>query len=327
MERRTFMALVSGGFLAAALGVEAQPAGKVWRIGYLAQASSHVGTDTLGAFREGLSELGYTEGQQYVMEVRNAEGRPERLQEFAAGLVALRVDVIVAASTPTALAAMRATRSIPIVMGVVADPVGSGFAQSFARPGGNVTGTALALDEVSSKWLELLMTVRGRLSRVAVLSNPANESARAMLGPLEVSARALKARLTVHDFTPAATPDIVFVAISGDRPDGLVVLPDAFIRSYAPRIAELATRMRVPAIYGNRPYVEAGGLMSYGADQREHFHRAASYVDKIFKGAKPADLPIERPTKFELVINLKTAKALGLTIPPSLLARADEIIQ
>jgi putative ABC transport system substrate-binding protein len=309
------------------LAGEAQQAGKSWRIGYLAQASPHVGTDALGEFKRGLRELGYVEGQQYIMEVRNAEGRPERLQEFAAELVALRVDVIVAGTTPPAVAAMRVTRSIPIVIGLAADPVGSGLVQSLARPGGNVTGSALAYDEVSGKWLELLTTVRGRLSRVAVLSNPTNESMPVMLGPLHASARALNVLLTIHDFAPGSAPDGVLDAVRRDRPNGLVVLPDAFIRTHVRRIADLATRMRVPAIYGNRPYAEAGGLMSYGPDLRESFRRAALYVDKIFKGARPTDLPIERPTKFEFVVNLKSAKAAGLTIPASLLARADQVIE
>lgn len=313
--------------LVTSMTAAAQHARTPWRIGYLAQASPQVGPDALGELKKWLSELGYAEGHQYVMEVRNAEGRPERLQQFAAELAALRVDVIVAASTPPAVAAMRATRSIPIVIGVSADPVGSGLVHSLARPGGNVTGTAVAFDEVSHKWLELLAAVRGNLSRVAVLSNSSNESMPAMLGPLHVAARVLKVRLTVHDFTPPRTPQDIFDAVGAERPDGLVVLPDAFIRIHSHRIAELAARMRLPAIYGSRQYVDDGGLMSYGPDFRENFRRAATYVEKILKGAKPADLPIERPTKFDLVINLRTAGGLGITIPTSLRVRADTVIE
>jgi putative ABC transport system substrate-binding protein len=310
------------------LPADAQQARTPWRIGYLAQASLQVGPDALGMFRSGLRELGYVEGQQYVMEVRDAGGQPERLQKFAAELVALRVDVIVAASTPPAVALMQVTRSIPIVTVAVADPVGSGLVQSLARPGGNVTGTALAFDEISHKWLELLTTVRGHLSRVAVLSNSTNQSMPILLGPLEASARALKVGLTVHDFTPVTPPDRVFAAVSTGRPDGLAVLPDAFIRTHGRAIAKLAIGLRVPAIYGNRPYVvDDGGLMSYGPDQRENSRRAATYVHKILTGAKPADLPIERPTRFELIINLKAAKAAGLAIPPSLLQRADHVVE
>lgn len=274
-----------------------------------------------------MKALGYDEGQHYVLEVRNAEGRPDRLRELAAELAALRVDVIVAASTPPAVSAMRATRSIPIVMAISGDPVGSGLVRSFARPGGNVTGNALAFDEVSRKWLELLMDVRPRLSRVAVISNPANESMRSMVEPLTASAQALNLNLAVFDFAPGESPASVLDRLRRDRLDGLIVLPDAHIRTQLAPIAEAAVRMRVPAVYGNRPYAEAGGLMSYGPDQREHFRRAATYVEKILKGAKPADLPVERPTKFELIINLRSAKAAGLTIPPALLGRADKVIE
>jgi putative ABC transport system substrate-binding protein len=321
--RRRLLALALLPFAAPAV---AQPR-KPWRIGYLAQASPAIGSDTLGEFRNGMKALGYQEGQHYVLEIRDAESRPERMQEFAAELVALRVDVIVAATTPPALSAMRATRSIPIVFAVAADPVGNGLVQSLARPGGNVTGNALAFDEVSRKWLELLMTVRSRLSRVAVLSNPSNDSMRIMLESLHASAPALNVKLTVYDFAPGSAFDSVLDSVRRDRPDGLVVLPDNYLRTHVRQITELATRLRVPAIYGNRPWAEAGGLMSYGPDQRENYRRAASYVEKILKGAKPADLPVERPTRFEFVVNLKSAREAGLTIPPSLLARADKVIE
>jgi putative ABC transport system substrate-binding protein len=235
--------------------------------------------------------------------------------------------VLVAHSTPSALAAMQATREIPIVTVAVADPVGSGLVRSFSRPGGNVTGTAWALDEVSSKWLELLRTIRGGLSRVAVLHNSTNRSMSAMLRPIEASARTLSVTLTLHDFTQAETLPTVFNAVAGARAEGLVVLPDAFLFDQRWRISEQIARMRLPAVYGNRRYVEAGGLMSYGPDLFESPRRAASYVDKILKGTKPGDLPVERSRKFELVINMKTTKALGVTIPPALLLQAEQVME
>ncbi len=323
--RRRLLGLVLVPF-AAPIGAWAQQR-KPWRIGYLAQADPAVGPDTLGQFKNGMKALGYDEGRDYVLEVRNAEGRPDRLQEFAAELAALRVDVIVASSTPPAVSALKATRSIPIVMAISGDPVGSGLVKSLARPGGNVTGTALAFDEVSRKWLELLVAVRPRMSNVAVVSNPSNVSMRGMLDPLGASTRALSLKLTVHDLAPGEGADSILAKLKRDRPDGLIVLPDAYIRSHIPQIAQGVARMRLPAVYGVAAYVEMGGLMSYGPDQREHYRRAAAYVEKILKGAKPADLPVELPTRFEFVINLKSAKEAGLTIPPALLARADRVIE
>jgi putative tryptophan/tyrosine transport system substrate-binding protein len=313
--------------LAVSARAEAQPPGKLWRIGYFAQAASAVGADTLGEFKRALGDLGYIEGQHYVLLVRDAGGQPERLQPLATELASAAVDIIVTASTPPALAALRATRSIPIVMAISADPVANGLVQSLARPGGNVTGMALAFDEISRKWLELLMAVRAPIARVVVLSNPTNESMRVMLQPLDASARVLSVKLSVHELAPGASPDTVLDSVRRERPDALVVLPDAFLRTHITRIAETAARMRAPAIYGNGAYVDAGGLMSYGADQRQSYRRAAAYVDRILKGAKPADLPVERPTKFELVINQKAARAAGLTMPASILLQADRVIE
>ena len=327
MDRRVFIGGLAGGLLAAPLAAGAQTARKPWRIGWLDQGSAEGGGPSIAAFRNGLKELGYADGQQYFTELRHADGRTEQLPALAAELVALPVDLIVAPSTPSALAASQATQAIPIVIVTVADPVGSGLVRSFSRPGGNVTGTALALDEVSQKWLELLRTVRGRLSRVAVLQNSTNRSMPAMLKSLEVSGRTLNVRLILHDFAKAETLVTVFSSIADDRPEGLVVLPDAFLQNQRARILEQVARMRLPAIYGTRGDVSAGGLMSYGPDFLANYFRAASYVDKILTGAKPGDLPVEQPTKFELVINMRTAKALGLTIPPSLLQRADQVIE
>jgi putative tryptophan/tyrosine transport system substrate-binding protein len=322
-SRRRLLGLA---LLPLASAVRAQPR-KPWRIGYLAQAAPQVNPDSLGQFKLGLEELGYAEGRDYALLVRNAEGDPARLDAFAAEFVRTRVDIIVAGTTPPAVAAMKATRSIPIVFAVAGDPVGSGLVQTLARPGGNATGNALAFDELCQKWLELLLTLRPRLSRVVVLTNPTNDSMRNMLEPLGISARSAKVALITHELSPGGDAKAALKKVRADRPDGLVVLPDAYIRTQLAHIANAAVRMRIPAVYGNRPYAEAGGLMSYGADQREHFRRTATYVDRILKGAKPAELPVERPTKFELVINLKSAKVVGITIPPALLGRADAVIE
>jgi putative ABC transport system substrate-binding protein len=309
-------------------GGQAQQTGKPWRIGFLSQATPQATIPGANAFRDGMKELGYVEGQKYVLELRHADGRSERLPTLAADLAAIPVDIIVSPSTPSSLAAMQVTRVIPIVTVAVADPVGSGLVRSLSRPGGNVTGLALGLDEISHKWMELLKTVcGGRLARVGVLQNSTNRSMPAMLGPLEASAGALNVATTVYDFTPTGTLERVFDAIAGDRLDGLVVLPDAFLQGERARIVKQIARIRVPSVFAHRLDAVAGGLMSYGPDFLDNYRRAATYVEKILNGAKPADLPVEQPRKFELLINTTTAKALNLTIPPSLLLRADQVIE
>ena len=323
VARRRLLAL---GLLPFAARVGAQPR-QPWRVAYLAQADPAVGPDTLGQFRNGMKGLGYEEGRHYVLEVRNAQGDPARLQQFAQELAARRPDVIVASSTPPAVSALKATRTIPIVMASSGDPVGSGLVQSLGRPGGNVTGTALAFDEVSRKWLELLMTLRPRLSHVGVVSNPANVSMRGMLDPLGTAVRDLGLKLTVHEFAPGEGADVLLGKLRRDRPDGLIVLPDAYIRSHIEDLSNGLASMQLPNIHGVAAYAELGGLMSYGPDQREHYRRAATYVEKILKGAKPADMPVELPTRFEFVVNLKSARAAGITMPPALLVRADKVIQ
>lgn len=309
------------------LAGHSQPSAKVWRIGFLAQATPETSAAGLNAFREGLRELGYAEKRNYVLEIRFADGQSERLPALAADLVAVPVDVIVTPSTPSALAAMQMTRTTPIVIVTVADPVGSGLVQSFSRPGGNVTGLALALDEVSHKWLEFLRSVRGRLSHVAVLQNSTNRSMPAMLGPLQASAASLNVALKVHDWTPAGRLERVVEALNSERPDGLVVLPDAFLQGQRARIIEQAARLRLPAVYAVRADALAGGLLSYGPDFLDNYRRAGTYVDKVLNGARPGDLPVERPKKFELVVNMRTAKALRITIPPALLLQADHVIE
>ncbi len=329
MKRRTFMALVSGGLLAVPLGGEAQQAAKVYRIGLLGGSppNSPGGRRAWEGFFQGMRELGYVEGQNILVEGRWYGDRTDRLPALAAELVRLKVDVIVAGATPAPEAAQRATSTIPIVMANHNDPVGGGLVASLAKPGRNVTGLATLSLELVGKRLQLLKEAVPGISRVAVLSNPTIPSqslelkeAKVAAGSLKVQLQALEARAP-GDFVGA------FSAMTKERAGGVIVLASSMFYAERTRIAELAAQSRVPAIYNLKGFAEAGGLMTYGIDIHESFRRAATYVDKILKGAKPGDLPVEQPTKFELVINLKTAKALGLTIPPSLLQRADELIE
>jgi len=325
--RREFIGTLAVFLLVVPLASEAQAPAKVHRIGFLTSRSPTDSPHLLEAFRQGLRELGYVEGQNIAIEYRFAEGRPERLPALAAELVRLKVDVIVTAAPPAHLAAKQATSTIPIVFVVTGDPVAEGLVASLARPGGNITGLSSIAPEVVGKQLELLKEVTPRVSRVAVLQNPSNHVHPAMLRQAEGAARALGVQLhTVQARTPPEI-DAAFEAMRSQRAGGVLVLRDLLFLAQRTQIAALAAKSRLPAVYGNKEVAEAGGLMAYGANTPQMYRRAATYVDKILKGAKPADLPVEQPTKFELVINLKTAKALGLTIPPSLLQRADEVIQ
>jgi len=330
--RRAFIGTLAGGLLAAPLAAEAQQAAKVTRIGYLSPnlaASPHLPE----AFRQGLRDLGYVEGRNVVIEYRDAEGKPERLPALAAELVALKVDVIVApASTLAALTAMQATKTIPIVFAGVGDPVTSGLVTSLARPGGNVTGLTGLGPELVGKRLELLTQAVPGVSRVAVLSRPGALGERTdkdMLKGVEGAGRALGVRLQFVEARGRGPEDFdrAFSDMTRARASALTVLPSAMFFNERRRLVDLAAKNRLPAVYPLREFVDAGGLMSYGPNFADLFRRAATYVDKILKGAKPGDLPVEQPTKFELVINLKTAKALGLTIPQSLLGRADQVIE
>ena len=327
IERRTFMAMLTGGIVVAPLAAEAQQAAKVARIGYLANhvaSSPHLPE----AFRQGLRDLGYVEGRNVVIEYRDAEGKLERLRALAAELVALKVDVIVASAYPGTLAAKNATNTIPIIMVAVADPVRIGLIASLVRPGGNITGlTLLAGTEIVGKHLELLKEAVPNLSRVAVLWNPANPMHVLRLREVEVAGRSLRVQLQILKVQGPEEFDSAFAAMTRERAGALYVVGDPMLSQHRRRLAELAAKSRLPAVYELKDHAEAGGLMAYGPNILDMYRRAATYVDKILKGAKPADLPVEQPTKFELVINLKTAKALGLTIPQSLLQRADEIIQ
>jgi putative ABC transport system substrate-binding protein len=326
IDRRAFLAGTGAVLLAAPLAADAQPAMKVPRIGLLWGSSPSAGGSYLDAFRQGLRELGYVEGQNIVIENRWAEGRQERFTDLAAELVRLKVDVIVAAISAAALAAKNATTTIPVVMLVVGDPVRFGFVASLARPGGNITGLTSVGDELFPKQLELLKEAVPRVSRVAVLWNPANPSHGPSLKSIEVAARSLGMQPQLQKARGPDEFDSAFAAMTRARAGALLVLADTMFNLHRTRIADLAVKARLPAMYGLREHVEAGGLVAYAANYADLCRRGATYVDKILKGAKPADLPVEQPTKFELVINLKTAKALGLTIPPSVLEMSRPLL-
>lgn len=326
-KRNTVLALFALGALP--LTSLAQQQGKLWRIGFLSARArpSTLDADVFGAFLGGMRNLGYLEGKTVQYEWRFADGKYERLPTLAAELVQLKVDLIVAATTPSALAAKEATKSIPIVMVSVGDPIGSGLVTSLARPGGNITGIANIIGETSKKQLERLFTALPRISRVAVLLNPDNQTSDANYKSVHEASKMLGVRIFP---APARTPDEIeraFSVMRKERAEALLVLGDSLFFSRRDQIAQLATKAKLPSVYGQREHAEAGGLMSYGANVRDIFRRAAIYVDKILKGTKPADIPVEQPNTVELVINLMTAKALGITIPQELLFRADEVIQ
>ncbi len=307
--------------------VEAQQPKKVQRVGYLGGPSLSSMSARTQAFRQGLRELGYVEGKNIAMEYRYAEGKLDRLPALAAELVRLKVDVIVAAGPTPTRAAKEATSTIPIVMAQSTDPVGSGFVASLARPGGNITGLSTLSPEISGKRLELLKEIIPRLSRVAALGSstvPGNAQA---LKETELAAQALGVKLQFLDVLGPKDIETAFREAGKGRADAVLVLGGPLFNSHRTQIVDLAVKSRLPAIYYAAEFVEDGGLMTYGVSVIDLFHRAAVYVDKILKGAKPADLPVEQPTKFELIINLKTAKQIGLTIPPNVLARADKVIK
>ncbi len=325
-----FAVVLAVGLTLVPLGTAAaQPPEKVPRVGYLnpGSLSDPVSQRRLEAFRQGLRDLGYVEGQNIAIESRWAEGK-YRYPALAADLVRLKVDVIVAQGGAATQAVQQATRTIPIVMSIVLDPVGSGLVPSLARPGGNVTGTSFMGPDLVGKQLQLLKEVVPKVSRVALLRNPANPASAQGLRDAEAAARALGVRLQALEARDPQEIDSAFAAMTRERAGALLILPDPIFGNQRRQIAELAAKRRLPAIYGGTPeYAEAGGLMVYGPNELDLNRRAAIYVDKLLKGAKPADLPVEQPTKFELVINLRTAKAIGLTIPQSVLIRADQVIE
>jgi ABC-type uncharacterized transport system substrate-binding protein len=326
-QKRITLWLLATLFLANVSLAEAQQPAKVPRIGFLSSLSPAAVSARMDAFRQGLRELGYVEGKNITLVFPSAEVKPERLPDLAAELVSLKVDVIVAAGTVAVQAAREATKTIPVVTPIITDPVEAGFVASLARPGANITGLTLISVQLSGKRLELLREVVARISRVAVLSNPAALNSQLQMRETEVAARALGVQLQPLDVRNPDDFDRVFRAATKDRADALIALDDPFLFTHRTRIVKLATKSRLPAIYGFREFVETGGLMSYAANLSDMYRRAATYVDKILKGAKPADLPVEQPTKFEFIINLKAAKQIGLTIPPNVMARADKVIK
>jgi putative tryptophan/tyrosine transport system substrate-binding protein len=326
ISRRAVLVAMAGGLLAVPLAVPAQQAGRVYRIGFLWDSPA-VWPHALESFRRGLREMGWVEGRNVTVEYRWAEGRFDRLNDLAEELVRLKVDVIVAPTSIYAEAAKRATSTIPIVFASHADPIRSGHVASLARPGGNLTGVTIIMSETSAKSLELLKETVPGLSRVAVVWDPATPSHTPALRAVEVMGRALGLQLQPLAVRSATEFDGAFTAMGQERAGGVLVLSTPLFISGARRLAELATKHRLPSMFGPREHAEAGGLLSYGPDRADLYLRAASYVDKILRGARPADLPVEQATKLELVINLKTAKAIGLTIPASVLLRAAETIE
>ena len=306
----------------------AQAPQKVPRVGYLVSGSqSDPQRKRLAdAFRQGLRELGYVEGQNIAIESRWADGQDDRLPALAADLVRSKVDVIVTQSGAATRATQQATRAIPIVMALANDAVASGLVASLARPGGNTTGQTVILPDLIAKQLQLLKEVVPKLSLVALLTNPTNPASAPSLREAEASTRALGVRLRTLEVRHPQEIDSAFAEATREGASALLIVPDVVFVSQRRQIAELGTKRRLPSIYGVAEYAEAGGLMAYGASYIDLVRHSATYVDKILKGAKPADLPVEQPTKFELVINLRTAKAIGLTIPPSVLQRADQLI-
>ena len=329
MDRRAFIGALTGGLLAAPLAGQGQTTEQLHRVGVLSPFSSSFGPGpSFGTFRQTLRELGYIEGRNIALEYRWADGRYDQLARLAAELARLRVNVIFSAwSTPAALAAKKVTSSSPIVFAGVGDAVGVGLVASLARPGGNVTGSTFITEETIGKQLELLKDVIPSLTRVGVVVNPANPVYVPVLRDSEAPARALGLHLEVVGVQGAEDFELAFRAAIKRQVGGLVVLRDQVLLANQERLLTLAATARLPAMYGNRELVDGGGLMSYGPSLVEMYRRAAYLVDKILRGAKPADLPIEQATKFELVINLKAARTLGLTIPPSLLQRADQVIE
>ena len=329
MDRRTFIGGVGGGLLATSFAAEAQQAARLPRIGVLFSGGAGTSAANLGTevLRQGLQELGYVEGRTAVIEWRWWEGNPEKLRETVAEMVRLNLDVIVVGGSEASKAMKEATRSIPIVFVGPSYPVEEGLVESFARPGGNITGITMAQSDHVPKLLQLLLDVAPALADVGVIWSPANPGSAILFKDTEAAARALKLKVLPVPMASAADVEPALAAIARARPGALILNPAPIPSANAARVGELAIRLRIPSITQAKALMEQGLLMSYGADVRDVERRVPSYVDRILKGAKPADMPVERPTKFELAINMKTAKAIGLTIPHSLLLRADTVMQ
>ena len=327
MSKKVIRLALGAMLLALCFPAEAQQPAKVPRIGVLSPFSPSDTAPWYQAFLQGLRELGWVEGKNISIEYRYAEGKADRLPELAADLVRLKVDIVVANGTPDGLAAKNATKTIPIVLASAGDPVATGLVESLARPGSNITGLSQTAGEMHGKRLELLKDMVPKVSRVAVIWNPQTLTSTLAWKEIQLPARALGVQLHSLEVRSAADLDKAFEDATRALAGALAIMPGPLFVGNLKRLADLAAKHRLPSIFHLTEFVDSGGLMTYGADRSDLFRRAATYVDKILKGTKPADLPVEQPTKFELVINLKTAKALGLTIPQSLLLRADEVIQ
>jgi putative ABC transport system substrate-binding protein len=329
--RRKIIVALGAGALVTPFVSFAQQQGKIWRIGYLDARRRPAAIETdyadSGAFPLGMRELGYVEGKNMIIEWRFADGKTERLPELAVDLVQSKVDVIVTAGTPATGAAQKATTTIPIVMATVVDPVGSGFIKSLPHPGGNITGLANLTPETTVKHLDLLRSLVPKLSRVAVLLNPANLSHATILKNAQVAAQEIGIKILPIEAQTPREIENAFAMISRQAAQAVIVARDAIFNQQRVEIAEQALKYRMPSVFSFRQHAEAGGLMSYGQSRADSFRRAAVYVDKILKGTKPSELPVEQPTIFELVVNMKTAKALGIKIPNSILVRADRVIE
>jgi putative tryptophan/tyrosine transport system substrate-binding protein len=328
MDRRTFVLVAAGSIIVGPLAdALAQQQANVWRIGILETTSSSLNAANLSAFREGLRDLGYVEGRNIVIEYRSADGRVERFPALANELVGSKVDVIVTRGTPASLAAKNATRTIPIVIANAGDPVGMGLVTSLARPGGNITGLSSLTVDIEAKRVALLQELVPGLARIALLSNMGISIASLQWKAIETATRSAGIHAQLLDVRSPADFEHAFDAASEQRAQALIVGQDVLLQANRKQVVELAAKHRLPAIYRSMEFIEVGGLMAYGPNYPELYRNAATYVDKILKGAKPEDLPVQQPTKFELVINLKTARALAITIPQPLLLRADEVIQ
>jgi|GraSoi2013_100cm_1033763.scaffolds.fasta_scaffold08751_3 putative ABC transport system substrate-binding protein len=327
MRRRAFITLLGGAAAAWPLAARAQQAGKVWRIGVLSGASRETAFTNYEGFLQGMRELGYVEGRDFVMEYRFAEGQYERFPDFAAELVRLNVDVILIGATSAIRMLQRATTTIPIVLAYSTDPVGNGFVASLSRPGGNITGLSSSSDDTAPKQLELVATVVPNVSRIGLLGNPASPTYTDVRKGAENAAQKVGLTLVSVEARNPQEIEAAFASFVSERVQAFISAGDALFFAQRRQIAELALKSRLPSMFSQREYAAAGGLMSYGENLSEFFRRAASFVDKIFKGAKPGDLPMEQPTRFNLVINRKTADALGVAIPPQLYIFADEVIE
>jgi ABC-type uncharacterized transport system substrate-binding protein len=330
MRRREFITLVGCSAATWPYSARAQQADRMRLIGVLmAYAESDPeGQAWVAAFREGLQQLGWAEGRNIQIATRFATPEVEAMQRFAKKLVELQPDLILSQSTPTTAALLQQTRTIPIIFANIADPIGSGFVASFPRPGGNATGFILYEPTMAGKWMELLREIAPRVNRVAILFNPATATYfEYYMNPLKAAAASYGVEAIAAPIQDRSDLEAVFAAQARESNSSLILMPDSFLNAHGVEITSLAARYRCPTVYPYRLFTKVGGLLSYGNDVFDNYRRAASYADRILKGEKPADLPVQAPTKFELVINLKTAKALGLEIPPPLLARADEVIE